>query len=482
MGANQHDKSQEEPALRVKRHCQRGLDYSGSHLALTKEYYAKYEAVSMILSGTPQLVNLVHHDLARALEAISGKGGGGRNHIFSSEQVLRILVCQVIEGQSLRGIVVRIDDSHFLRRFAGIDNGPMMDFTTLCKLKNSISKETWTKVNRCLAEAAVSRELIAGEELRIDTTAVETNIHWPTDSSLLLDVYRVLARLIEQAREIAPDAVGTGRVQLRRAKRLQQRICRRAAQKGCPVDRLKPLYSRLIRHVEHIGQWARTVRQELADGRRVVDARGLVMAASIVAQIEHYLELGGRVVEQARRRVLGGESVPNEQKIFSIFESHTELLKRGKAGKEVEFGHMIQIQQVPSKFITDYDVFEKRPVEHALLGSVLKSHQSLFGAYPDQLAADKGYYHSSETLARLRQKISVVSIAKKGGRTAEEVEAEHDPLFRHAQRFRAGVEGTISFLKRVLRLARCINKGWDHFVATVAQTIFAHNLLVLARC
>jgi hypothetical protein len=143
---------------------------------------------------------------------------------------------------------------------------------------------------------------------------------------------------------------------------------------------------------------------------------------------------------------------------------------------------MIQIQQVASKFITDYGVFEKRPVEHELIESVLKSHRSLFGDYPDSLAADKGYYHSTETLARLREKVSVVSIAKKGKRTAEEVEIEHDPLFRHAQRFRAGVEGTISFLKRVLRLARCINKGWDHFVSTVAQTIFTHNLLVLARC
>lgn len=472
---------QEEPALRVKRHCQRGLDYSGSHLALTTEYYAKYQAMSTILFEVSELVDVVHRDLARALESINREDRGGRRHQFSSEQVLRILVCQVIERQSLRGIVVRIDDSHFLRRFVGIDSGPMMDFTTLCRLKNSISKETWAKVNRCLAEAAVSRELIAGEQLRIDTTAVETNIHWPTDSSLLLDLYRVLSRLIERGREIDPVAVGTGRVQMRRVKRLQHRIVRRAARKGCPVDLLKPLYSRLIRHVEHICLWAQTVREEL-DGRRIVDARSIVMTASIVAEIDHYLAVSGRVIGQARRRVLDGQQVPNEEKIFSIFEPHTELLKRGKAGREVEFGHMIQIHQVASKFITDYDVFEKRPVEHALLGSVLKRHHSLFGAYPEQLAADKGYYHSTDILARLRQKISVVSIAKKGGRTAEEIEAEHDPLFRHAQRFRAGIEGTISFLKRVLRLARCVNKGWEHFVTTVAQAIFAHNLLVLARC
>lgn len=448
---------------------------------LTTEYYAKYVAIATVLRETPRLVDLVHRDLAQALDAINRKGSGGRRHLFSSDQVLRILVCQVIEGQSLRGIVVRIDDSHFLRRFVGIDNGPMMDFTTLCKLKNAISTETWAKVNRCLAEEAVGRDLIAGEALRVDTTAVETNVHWPTDSSLLWDVYRVLARLIEDAREIDAVAVGPGRVQLRRVKRLQQKICRRAANKGCPVDGLKPLYSRLIRHIEHVSRWAQAVREDLVDGRRV-DVRGIVMAASIAEEIRHYVELGSRVVEQARRRVIDGESVPNEEKIFSIFEPHTELLKRGKAGKAVEFGHMIQIQQVASKFITDYGVFEKRPVEHELIGSVLKSHCRLFGDYPDSLAADKGYYHSTDTLERLREKVAVVSIAKKGKRTAEEVAVEHDPLFRHAQRFRAGVEGTISFLKRVLRLGRCINKGWDHFASTVAQTIFTHNLLVLARC
>jgi IS5 family transposase len=475
--------SQEEPALRVKRHCQRGLDYSGSHLALTNGYYAKYAAMSTLLRETPQLVDLVHRDLAGRLETINrSKGGGGRLYAFSSDQVLRILVCQVIEGLSLRGIVVRIDDSHCLRRFVGVDNGPMMDFTTLCKLKNAISNETWAKVNRCLAETAVAREAVVGDSLRIDTTAVETNIHWPTDSSLLWDTYRVLARLIERGREVDPAAVGTGRVQLRRVKRLQQRIARRAATKGCPVDRLRPLYSRLIQHIEHICRWAGLVRQELTDSPRLLDVRAAIVAMSVVEEIGHYLELGGRVIDQARRRVIDGESVPNEEKIFSIFESHTELLKRGKAGKDVEFGHMIQIQQVASKFITDYDVFEKRPVEHALLGSALKSHRSLFGDYPDVLAADKGYYHSRDALERLRQKVRVVSIGKKGSRTAQEVEAEHDQLFRHAQRFRAGVEGTISFLKRVLGLARSVNKGWEHFAATVAQTIFAHNLLVLARC
>jgi IS5 family transposase len=299
---------------------------------------------------------------------------------------------------------------------------------------------------------------------------------------LLWDVYRTLDRLIRQAREIDPEAVGSQRLQARGAKRLQQKINRRAANKGRSAQQLKPLYTQLIRMVEDLFDWARSVQKELVRSRRPLSVMDAARAAAIVEQIDHYIELGQRVVDQAWRRVIEGKRVPNEEKLFSIFESHTELIKRGKAGKDVEFGHMIQIQQVGGKFITDYDVFDKRPVEYELLESVLKTHKKLFGHYPDELAGDKGYYESMDAIDRLQRKVPMVSIAKKGRRTPAETEREHDPLFRLAQRFRAGVEGTISFLKRMLRLARCFNKGWEHFVSTIGQTIFAHNLLVLARC
>jgi len=465
-----------------KKHCsQRGLDFSGSHLKITNKYYARYEAVSTILDQAPKLLNAIHNDLEGSLEQINREGRGRRPE-YTSDNVLRILICQVLEGASLRGIVVRIDDSNFLRRFVRIDNGLMMDYTTLCKLKNAILEDTWQAVNRCLAQYAVRRELIDGDKLRLDTTAVETNIHWPTDSSLLGDVYRTLGRLIREARRIDPEAVGTRRLQTRRAKRLQQRIARRAGNKGHSAEKLKPLYTQMIRMTEDLFGWARSVRRELAQSRRLTSAIDMAKAAAIVMQIDHYIELGERVVDQSRRRALKGKSVPNDEKLFSIFEPHTELLVRGKAGKNVEFGHMIQLQQVDGKFITDYEVFDQRPLEYELLEPALKSHKKLFGHYPDELAGDKGYYESMEAIERLQRKVPMVSIAKKGRRTAEETAREHDPLFRLAQRFRAGVEGSISFLKRMLRMARCFNKSWEHFVSTVGQTILAHNLLILARC
>jgi IS5 family transposase len=263
-------------------------------------------------------------------------------------------------------------------------------------------------------------------------------------------------------------------------KRLAVKVARRGSKGEDARDRLKSLYSDLLGHVDGILTWA----LEIAKGLRAKESKlgldGLV-ALEIADKLEHYNALGVRVVDQTRRRVLAGEVVPNDEKLFSIFEPHTELLKRGKAGKDMEFGHMIQILQVRKKFITDYSVFERKPVEHALVNEALERHKDLFGSYPETLAADKGYYEDMRAIGGLEEKVRVVSIAKKGARTQEEKSRERDPLFRLAQRFRAGVEGTISFLKRALRLARCMNKGWQHFAATVGATVFAHNLLVLSH-
>ena len=468
--------------MRPKMDAQSVLEFPLSHLALTRAYYAKYQNISKLLDQTPEIVALAHGDLGHALEQIAGPKRNPRFR-YTSDNVLRVLLVHVLEGLSLREAVVRVDDSPALRQFTRLERKPMMDFTTLCKLKNAIRPATWKSINQRLAEQAVRAASLTGEALRLDTTAVETNIHWPTDSTLLWDGYRLLGRGIEKARTFDPDLVGSGRLHPRRAKREALAITRQAARRGGDAQALKPLYRRLLGRVEGLCGWALRIAKDLneriASGR--YDAWEHAVAEALVQEITRTQELVRRVADQARRRVLQGESVPNPKKLFSLFEPHTELLKRGKAGKEIEFGHMVQIQQVPGKFITDYEVFAHKPTEHALLTPALASHRALFGSLPAQLTADKGYYESMERIRELEQRIPVVSIAKKGMRTAQETARESDPLFRHAQAFRAGVEGTISFLKRVLRLGRCFNKVWEHFVATVGMTIFAHNLLVLAR-
>ncbi len=470
--------------MRPKINTQNEFDFQPSNLQVTNDYYAKYQAISELLDETPEIVDAVHGDLAPALDEVTVEDRRGATYKFTSDTILRIVLCQIIEGCSLRQIIIRIDDSNFLRNFVRIFNGPMIDFSSLCKLKNYIKPATWKKMNELLTRTAVEGECVEGDRLRFDTTAVETNIHWPTDSSLLWDTYRTLARILETIREIDPALVGDRRLLLKKAKKLQQKIARKAAKSRRSAEALKPLYSKLFDLVENLLRWADEIAGPLAHNLARRRYSPLVQATmeSHLQELVHFEALGQRVLNQARRRVLDGETVPNDEKIFSIFEPHTELLKRGKADKEIEFGHMIQIQQVEGKFITDYEVFETKPVEHELVMPALEQHKELFGAYPKQVAADKGYYANMEQIKDLSEIVEVVAISKKGKRTEAQTRRETDPAFRHAQRFRAGVEGTISFLKRVLGLFRCYNKGWEHYVATVGATIFAHNLVILSRC
>jgi IS5 family transposase len=470
--------------LRSRINTQSEFNFQPSNLQITNDYYAKYEAISTTLDEHPEIIDAVHGDLVEALKDAAATDRRGAKFKYTSDTILRIVLCQIIEGASLREIVVRIDDSHFLRHFVRIYNGPMIDFTTFDKLRNLIAPETWKKMNALLAKVAVEEHLIEGDRLRLDTTAVETHIHWPTDSSLLWDTYRTLGRLIDQIREIDPGLVGDRRLLLKKVKKLHQQITRKASRRPRATEARKHLYIRLFGLIENILQWSDEIAEALAPKVSKRRHPPLVLTAMTfyLKDLIHYRGLAERVLDQACRRVIDGESVPNEEKIFSIFEPHTELLKRGKAGKPIEFGHMIQIQQVEGKFITDYDVFENKPVEHELLEPALERHRELFGAYPEQLAADKGYYESMEHIEHLGEIVDLVAIGKKGKRTEEQTQRETDPAFRHAQRFRAGVEGTISFLKRVLGLFRCHNKGWPRYVATVGATVFAHNLLIMARC
>ena len=470
--------------MRPTKNTQSELNFQPSNLEITNEYYAKYDAISAILDENPAMVDAIHNDLAQTLEDVAVVDKHGAKFKYTSDTILRIVLCQIIEGCSLRQVVIRIDDSHFLRFFVGIYNGPMIDFTAFCRLKNQIKPQTWKQTNELLARAAVKGQLIDGEKLRLDTTAVETNIHWPTDSSLLWDTYRTLARLIERAREIDPVLVGDKRLVIKKVKRLQQKIARKSSKHPQAGATLKPLYLQLVRLVENIHEWSGDIAAALAHNlaRHRYSPLDQATMEFLLQQLFHYRVLGEQVIDQARRRIIDKEQVPNKEKSFSIFEPHTELPKRGKAAKPIEFGHMIQIAQVDGKFITEYDIFETKPVEYELIEPALQHHKRLFGDYPDTVAADKGYYENMKQIEHLGKKVEVVGIAKKGKRTEEQTQRETDPAFRHAQRFRAGVEGTISFLKRVLGLFRCYNKGWEHYVATVGATILAHNLLILARC
>lgn len=471
-----------ETSVRIQQDTQTQLEFqSPVGIRATVKYFARYEGISALLDRHPEIVAAVHRDLQGPLGRLAGRGRPGR---FTSETVLRIVLVKVIEGLSFREAVIRIDDSPRHRAFTRLFNDPMMDFSTLCLLTNVIRPETWERVNDLLARAAVAEEKIHGERLRLDTTAIETNVHWPTDSHLLWDVHRTVCRLVRSVRDLVPMLVSEKRLHDRAAKKLHTRISRASARKTeAGKKEMKRLYGRQIRLVEGLLDWLPSLLGRLpTEGtRHVSSVLGAAALGALSQQLEHFRALGVRAVDQARRRVLFGEQVPNDEKLFSVFEPHTELLIRGKAGKNVEFGHMVSIHQVEGSFITEYRVFDKRPADYTTVDQALARHRGLFGTAPEILAADKGYWESPEKMKALSSQVACVSIGKKGNRNEAERAREHSATFRLGQMFRAGVEGTISYLKRGLRLCRCMNKGWPHYAATVGATVFAHNLIVLAR-
>jgi IS5 family transposase len=465
--------------MRAKFNTQSQFSFQPSTLKVTNEYYARYARISAILDQNPEIVEAVHAEIQEPVREELDVETGQVRYRCCTETLLRIVICQNVEGHSLRDIAIRVDDSYFLRWFVRIYNDAMIDYSTLCRLRNRIRPETWKRIHECLNRWAVANEYISGQRLRLDTTAVETNIHWPTDSGLLWDSYRVLARLVRRLRKRDRGLVAGRRLHLRRTRRLYLQIARRARGRAARPEALKPLYSRLIRQVQSLHAWVDEILASALFRSPAQRTGGQIEAP--LEQLGHYRALSERVVDQARRRTVLGEAVPNHEKLFSLFEPHTELLKRGKAARNIEFGHMIQIQQVEGKFITAYEVFQNKPNEAMQLEPTLENHRALFGEYPQEVSADKGYAQSAAQLERLAPKVKQLAVSKAGRSSQADRQREHAPCFRMAQRFRAGIEGTISFLKRTLGLARCLAKGWPRYAAAIGAALFTHNLLILAR-
>ena len=456
--------------MRKKTLKQEYLDFSGkSNLKVVREYRAKYEAIGQILEANPGILDLAHKDFSRGLSK-SKYGRGG----YTSEQMLRSIIVMFIKQADYRDTVIAVEDSEFLRSFIKLGNKEMMDYTFLCKAFTALSEETWKAINAALSGYAKKEEKITGEKLRLDTTAYETNIHWPTDSSLLWDSYRTLARLMKEAGDELRRVGFAHRFHTKKIKKLALYIVRNSDKKAKGAQRkIKSVYRKLIDRVKWIVEAGELAWQMLS-------LRFEVKAMAVASELKRYLPTAKKITDQAERRVINGEQVPSTEKVFSLFEDHTELLKRGKAGKPIEFGHKVLLVETGEKFIIHYETMPKQRADKDLIQESLSAHGKVFGGRPDVLAGDKGFYESMEQIKKLSKKIHTVSICKKGRRTAEEDERESTEDFKTGQRFRAGIEGTISALKRAYKLGRCLFKGFKNFASSVGCAVFCHNLVILA--
>lgn len=453
--------------MRTKSISQQYFDFSEpSSLKVVETYRRKYQALSDLFDENPRLLVLAHRDWARLLSS----SNQGRRSRLTSEQLLRSLVVKFVEQLSYRDTVIRIDTSEFLRYFVRLGPESTMDFSLLSKAFCFLSAETVAAMNQVLNAYAVSEGKISSDQHRLDTTVYEANIHYPTDSSLLWDSFRTLARLVRGIQRELPELNLRHRFHDKKVKKLYTFIGRNAASKSKATQRkVKQHYRVLIGRVHWIHRIGQGVLDQIAS------------AGYESADLAHYLPLVYQMVTQADQRVLQGIKLAADEKLYSLFEEHTELIKRGKAGKMIEFGHKILLAQTGEKFIHHYHVMARRREDKDLLEPALEAHKDLFGRYPELVAADKGFYESMKQIAALEGKIPMVSIGKKGRRNPQEQSRESSDAFIEGQRFRAGIEGSISVLKRAFDLHRCLFKGFKNYATSVGLAVLCHNLVLLTR-
>jgi transposase, IS5 family len=198
-------------------------------------------------------------------------------------------------------------------------------------------------------------------------------------------------------------------------------------------------------------------------------------------EIVHYCGLGARVIDQARRRVLDGEQVPNSEKIYSIFEPHTDLIKRGKVRTPLEFGHKVFLAESAKGLITQYEVLKGNPSDEVHVVPSLKRHRRTFRRAPELYASDRGFFTEKNVAACVQGAVETVCIPQRGGsKTPQRQAYERSAAFKHGQRFRAGVEGRISVLMRGRGMKRCRAEGAERFALFVGAAVLANNLMIIA--
>jgi len=432
------------------------------------------QAISDFLDDQKDMIERVRCDLTRGLKkAETGRSG------LTPQQILRSLVLMRIKNWNYRELRERIADGCTLRQFADFYCLPVPRHDAFHRGFNRLTPETLKAINDLVVQAAVELGLEDGQKLRVDTTVVQTDIHHPTDNTLLWDVVRVVTRLIGRLAGVLERRRIKGfRDRTRSARRRMQEIQRMTSRQR--QEQQTATYRELIEITEEVIDSARTVLQ------RTRKARGKDMITDLAIaetrkEIEHFCALGARVTDQSRRRVLNGEQVPTDEKLYSIFEPHTDLIKRGKVQTPIEFGHKVFLAESAHGLITQYDVLDGNPIDEQHVVISLARHRQTFGDVPQLYGSDRGFFSEKNVMSCKQQGVKVVCIPQRGGSKAPEREAyEKSREFKDGQRFRAGIEGRISVLFRGRGMKRCLAEGRERFELWVAAAVLANNLMKIA--
>jgi IS5 family transposase len=390
---------------------------------------------------------------------------------LSAEQVVKLGLLRKRSGLSYRDLAHATQDSMSMRAFLNLPLGEGISKSAIQSNLKAVSEGRWEKLHKKIADYARTKEIESGEALRGDCTTVETNIHYPTDANLLNATVRVLCRHMHRATKIVGDYA-----------QYEDRS-RRAKSKLFKINNIRgeskqhPHYLELIRITRETIQYAEKMLPLLASYECSDLMQGLRLDA-IQAELKTYILRGEKVVNQAYRRIVKKEEVPVAEKIVSIFEVHTDIIVKGF--RDVVFGHKVFLTTGASGLILDLQVLDGNPKDSTLVPQTLERHIGNTGAAPEALAFDGCF--ASTANRDFAKKLGVKDLTfSKNRRMSLDSLMSSPKLHKALKNFRAGVEGCISFLKRVFGFSRVLDKSLETFKAALHSAAAAYNLTLLAR-
>ena len=422
------------------------------------------ENISRILDANPTICDLAMQDICKVSKGERKSGANG----MTAEQAVRAAIVKQMFNFSYNELAFHIVDSKSLRRFMHIgiaDKG--FKKSTLNNNIKALSPQIWEAINGQLVQYAAEEKIEKARQVRIDCTVVESNIHEPTDSSLLWDSVRVLTRLLHRAKEDYGLRI-LFQDHSRRAKRRLLGIMNSRSKK----DR-KRKYADLIKVTDKAINYAHKAIEAI--DKVASSSNGLML---LRLDLHHYSQLARRVVDQTQRRVQLGENVPAADKVVSLFEAHTDIIVKDR--RDTFFGHKICLAGGASNLIVDCLIVDGNPADSNLTVEMLDRQKELYGRYPLKVALDGGFA-SKDNLNKAKEKqIKDVCFAKKRSLEVEDM-CRSQWVYNRLRRFRAGIESGISWVKRCFGMTRCTWKGLRSFKSYVWASIVSANLLTLAR-
>jgi IS5 family transposase len=399
-----------------------------------------------------------------------------------AETVLRLLVLKHIRNWSYQVLEREVRANLVYRDFTRVGAGKMPDAKTMGRWGLAVGPGVIKQVQARLVKIAQEKGVVAGRRMRVDTTVVETNIHYPTDSSLLGDGVRVLTRAMKRITKIAGE-VGTKLRDRSRSVKLRVLDIARAARAKGPRsrDKLKGAYGKLLSSTSRVVGQAKRFAKEIAEGvKRSSDLMRQLALEALRQEIDEMVPRVRQVMKQARARIYRGDTRA-EGKIVSLFEPSTEVIRKGKAAKPTEFGKIIKLQEAENQIVVGYEVYERRPNDSDVLIPAIETHQATFGRVPHLLAADAAFYSGKNEAAAKAKGVKRVCIPNRSSKSPERKREQKKRWFRNGQKWRTGCEGRISVAKRRHGLDRCRYRGEVGMRRWVGLGVIADNLVNIGQ-